>query len=55
MSSLFIPMSIVIVRHDVDDVKVLVELWYIVSVINDLFGWGHGGCEQKTPWFELST
>ena len=55
MTGLFVPVSIIIVGHDIDNIKVLVELRYIITVVDNLLSWGNSGSEQKTSGFEFST
>ena len=55
MTCLFVPVSIIVVGHDIDNIKVLVELRYIVTVVNHLLSWGNSGSKQKSSGFEFST
>ena len=55
MTGLFVPVSIIIVGHDIDNIKVLVELRYIVTVVDHLLSWGNSGSKQKSSGFEFST
>ena len=39
MSGLFIPVTVIIVGHNIDNIKVLVELRYIITMVDHLLGW----------------
>ena len=55
MTGLFVPVSIIIVGHDIDNIKVLVELRYIITVVDHLLSWRNSGSKQKPSGFEFST
>ena len=48
MSSLLVPVTVIVIGHNVDVVKVLVEHRHIVAFINDLLAGRNSGTQQKT-------
>ena len=48
MASLLVPVTVIVIGHNVDVVKVLVEHRHIVAFINDLLAGRNSGTQQKT-------
>ena len=47
VSSLLVPVTVVVIGHDVYVVEVLVEHRHIITLIDDLFAWGNSGTQQQ--------
>ena len=55
MTSLLVPMTIKVIGHDIDMIKILIEKWNIITFINDLVAWRNSCREEKSLWFESCT
>ena len=54
MSSLLVPVPVVVIRHNIDDIQELVQHRNIVPGINDRLAGAHGGGQEPAPWSHLS-
>ena len=42
MTSFTIPMSVVVIGHDIYDIKIFAEGLHVITGVDDLLAWAHG-------------